>query len=552
MKYLAASLLFVTLVFVSLVDESLAGDYPQLPEGYKETVMPTPTATPTPTPTLVPPGPGPTLDPSTPTPTPTPTLRNPECPFYVATRITYSFDNNKYNSDLSPNPYTLLPDGKALSCLVNIIDDVVSSCSDEYGDPNDNFHWKYDDCLVRHGIFDALTNYLNSDRTFDFTAQEISDGVTEKRMLYFDENCMPVRLKDVDLDQVCSAIDLEFVISPISLLWGDTTELPTEVSITTFPLDPRTPGNSYIWRASAKLPLLVYDPEHTGEITSGDQLFGNWTFGGKKSESGASSPWKNGYEALRTLDSDESGAVDGDELLPLGLWFDKNQDGISQPGEVQPLAAVGVTKLFFEISREDAKSGDLWAEKGYERVHNGEVTTAASVDWYVEGSQDSMTLLSKIEARGEVCNSPAGHAQNAGTPSVASAAPIQQLKLGGVWKWSMVGGNAGGLMVFDPKDKEGGKGTILTELFLKEGAVPGIRSRLNTAQIEGIELSYYKDGSVNPNKFSFRAVTDKTRTENQVKLSGDGRSLSGSSKTDIMENGEVVQTITYRWSGTKL
>lgn len=514
-------------VFVS---DGIAGDYPQLPEKYEESII-----EPTPGPTVAPPSPRPTLPPP------------PRCDFYQADSKVYGRISAD-GSGLSPNPYTILHDGQSLSCLVNLVNNALRRCGG--GGPRGT---SFDDCM--HGqlsrALDKGVNVYDVPRGFDY-----STGLREHDLIFFDENCMPIDIRGMypNHRNICEAIEFEYILSPISLLWEDTTTLPTEVSIVTFPLDPRNSGNSYIWRASAKLPLVVYDPDHTGVITSGEQLFGNWTFGGKKSDSGNISPWENGYEALKTLDTDKSGAVDGDELLPLGLWFDKNQDGISQPGEVQPLAAVGVTKLFFEISREDAKSGDLWAEKGYERVQDDEATIAPSVDWYVEGSKDSMALLSKIEARGDVCNSPSINqvAANSGGPSSALASPIQQLKLGGVWKWSMEGGNAGGVMLFDPNDRKGGKGTILTELFLKEGAFPGIRSRMNTAQIEGIQLSYYKDGTVNPNKFSFQAVTAKTRTENHVKVSGDGRSLSGSSKTDILEDGEVVQSITYRWSGTKM
>ena len=81
---------------------------------------------------------------------------------------------------------------------------------------------------------------------------------------------------------------------------------------------------------------LVHDPERKGQITSALQWFGNvtfWLF------------WTNGYEALAALDDDDSGALTGDELRDLAIWHDRNTNGISDPGEVRPLADHGIVGL---------------------------------------------------------------------------------------------------------------------------------------------------------------------------------------------------------------
>ena len=81
---------------------------------------------------------------------------------------------------------------------------------------------------------------------------------------------------------------------------------------------------------------LVNDPHRTGKITSGLQLFGNvtfWCF------------WDNGYEPLSTLDDNGDGVLSGKELTGLALWRDTNGNGISEPGEVQPIAAWGISEL---------------------------------------------------------------------------------------------------------------------------------------------------------------------------------------------------------------
>lgn len=105
------------------------------------------------------------------------------------------------------------------------------------------------------------------------------------------------------------------------------------------------PGNGPIvlsLRAGAVLDLLApaaqvrFDLDGTGRVTSGRQLFGNviwWMF------------WESGYQALAALDDDHDGWLQGRELAGLVLWFDRNQNGISDPGEVIPIEQAGVEAL---------------------------------------------------------------------------------------------------------------------------------------------------------------------------------------------------------------
>jgi hypothetical protein len=72
-------------------------------------------------------------------------------------------------------------------------------------------------------------------------------------------------------------------------------------------------------------------------------LFGNvtfWLF------------WRNGYEALAVLDDDRDGKLQGAELAGLALWHDRNGNGISEDGEVQPLAAHGIVALSCRYQRD--------------------------------------------------------------------------------------------------------------------------------------------------------------------------------------------------------
>lgn len=89
------------------------------------------------------------------------------------------------------------------------------------------------------------------------------------------------------------------------------------------------------------LGFLVWDPENTGQITSSRQLFGSYTF---------EIFWKDGYEALRSLDDDGSGMLTGDELKGLSVWFDRNSDGKSCREEVIPLHELSVSSIATEAT----------------------------------------------------------------------------------------------------------------------------------------------------------------------------------------------------------
>ena len=81
---------------------------------------------------------------------------------------------------------------------------------------------------------------------------------------------------------------------------------------------------------------LVFDRYTEGRITSGLQFFGNvtfWLF------------WTNGYDALRSLDDSGDGALSGRELAGLAIWRDANANGVSDRGEVRPVADWGIRSI---------------------------------------------------------------------------------------------------------------------------------------------------------------------------------------------------------------
>lgn len=82
--------------------------------------------------------------------------------------------------------------------------------------------------------------------------------------------------------------------------------------------------------------ILVWDPEGSGRITSGRQLFGSATW---------SMFWTDGYAPLAALDDDGDGWLRAGELAGLAAWRDRDGDGVSDPGEVQPLARLGIARI---------------------------------------------------------------------------------------------------------------------------------------------------------------------------------------------------------------
>ena len=85
-----------------------------------------------------------------------------------------------------------------------------------------------------------------------------------------------------------------------------------------------------------ELGLLVWDPAHTGRITSARQLFGGYTFQIFR---------ETGYDALAALDNNGDGVLSGSELEGISVWFDGNSDAKPSPGEVTPLRQLGVVSI---------------------------------------------------------------------------------------------------------------------------------------------------------------------------------------------------------------
>ena len=121
--------------------------------------------------------------------------------------------------------------------------------------------------------------------------------------------------------------------------------------------------------------ILVWDPQHTGAITSGTQLFGSvtwWLF------------WSNGYQPLAALDDDGDGWLSERELSGIAVWRDKNQNGVADPGEVIPATALGIRRI--AVRPFGAMAGALYNPTGIQFLDGSSVAT---YDWVpVEKTRD--------------------------------------------------------------------------------------------------------------------------------------------------------------------
>lgn len=115
--------------------------------------------------------------------------------------------------------------------------------------------------------------------------------------------------------------------------------------------------------------FLALDRNADAIINDGSELFGNWTM----LHSGARAA--NGFEALKDLDDNEDGVIDAADAgwAALLLWSDHNHDGVSQPGELQRIAAsfVRAVETTYHWSGRRDRYGNLFKYEALAHLETG-------------------------------------------------------------------------------------------------------------------------------------------------------------------------------------
>jgi hypothetical protein len=384
---------------------------------------------------------------------------------------------------------------------------------------------------------------------------------------YIDSQCRRVR----NPTSVCGNLEVRYISSPISLIWDEKASLD-DFSLVNFPLDPNPAisGWWYTWKASKHMPLLVLNESSSKTVSNGTQLFGNHTFGGPKfallNRATNDTPpatikesWENGFQALATLDLDGDGALRGDELKALALWFDNNNDAKTDPGELKSLKEMQVTALFYSPDRVDPKTGDVHASLGFERTLHGKVTTGASVDWYAQIAPSKFELLSQL-----MIQSKAGAhllAQDLATtnrvyanPNASSGSKVSQRKfLDGIWQWKIKDRQnypvykPQGIITFATQADGRVRGHSIGQVPLKPNR-HNVHSSIGLFKLEGYQETL-DDGRI---KVSFELVDRSgVKTLSTAILSADGSSLTGESKMSLRNARSKEDSLDYGWTATR-
>jgi len=123
--------------------------------------------------------------------------------------------------------------------------------------------------------------------------------------------------------------------------------------------------------------FLVLDRNDNGTIDNGSELFGVDTV---KSDGTLA---KDGFDALRDLDSNGDGVFDAYDLLfeQMRVWQDKNQDGISQADELKSLTELGISSIHLDSNtRNRLDNGNRISATGTVEFTDGSTGTAANLD----------------------------------------------------------------------------------------------------------------------------------------------------------------------------
>ncbi len=423
-------------------------------------------------------------------------------------------------------------------------------------------------CAVRNGGDNVRRGAVDLD---DVTAHSYN-GMCGTGTIYLRTSasgkCEAINPNAVSGLQSCGSAQLLYSeATPISLLWEPKLTLDnfdSEIRLVKFTLDSRDASDAlYEWKASSGAPLLVYDPDRTGEIKSASQLFGSWSFGGRGGSKLDSNrqPWSDGYEALETQDVNGDGIVSGHELDSIALWFDHNRDAVSQPGEVIPAKRAGLVELFYKTPSEKQLDGSKHLNLGFRRKDgSGMLFSGASIDWTARAAEVGQTLYEKQLMQPGTSKSGTSSVQSASNATTATgeaparsdrATPVKT-GIAGYWRWvnGIADRPSSGILFLKANNDGSIEGSSVSESVLMNQAANDTVHAIRFVALQG--ALDQQDSS----KVSFSMILPDNGNSAQstaTLVEQDGKSfLKGKTSVAVKKDNGAQQTISYDWIAERM
>jgi hypothetical protein len=146
---------------------------------------------------------------------------------------------------------------------------------------------------------------------------------------------------------------------------------------------------------SASDGFLALDRNHDGKINSGAELFGT----AFRKEDGNTA--RDGFDALQSLDSNSDGVIDSQDgaYNELSVWVDGNQNGATDPGELQSLDSLGIVRLDVDAhSTSIVENGNWIGLESNFTTADGTAHALADVWLAMSKATGQVTDLTKSEA----------------------------------------------------------------------------------------------------------------------------------------------------------
>jgi hypothetical protein len=165
-----------------------------------------------------------------------------------------------------------------------------------------------------------------------------------------------------------------------------------------FDIDNNGQSEKVGWTSAAD-GLLVRDINGDGLINDGGELFGEGTVLADGSKA------KDGYEALRALDTNLDGLIDDKDakFAELMVWKDANSDGKTDKGELTSLASLNIHSLSLNAKQShEINNGNLIGLMGSYTTTDGATHTMGDVWFSVDNSGQKVFDLASIVKHSEV------------------------------------------------------------------------------------------------------------------------------------------------------